>query len=165
MLALALCLVIIATVLESGGNGKQTGQLVKELRAAAQRAKSEFDCRPTSAKRHGLSQRWTSTDDDYLPDGTQPLRTDLQSRSRTHADLCGSRSRAGVDSRSSMDGDSSWRRQRRSSGSEAGCGTGRQRASVTSYDDFNDDDDVRDGLRRGAKTDLDRSLHTVSPRE
>jgi len=153
--------VIIATVLESGGDGKQTGQLVKELRAAAQKAKSEFDCRPTSAKRYGHSQRWTSTDDDYLPDGTQPPRTDLQSRSRTHADLGGSRSR--VDSRSSMDGYSSSRIQRRSSGSEAGCVTGRQRASLASYDDLNDGD-VRDGLR-GAKTDLDRSLRTVSPRE
>jgi len=138
---------------------------VKELGAAATRKlSSESGRRPTSATRH--SQRWYSTDDDYLPDRPN-TRSDLQSRSRTHADL-GSRSRvrADPDSRSSVDSHAdgySLSTQRRC---ETEAVYRRQRSSVggCDNDDDVDDVDVRNGLRR-AKTDLDRSLSTRSPRE
>ena len=157
-----------AGVTESGGDKAQKAQLVKELRAATQKAKSELgNSRPTSAAKQrqtaSNSQRWTSTDDDYLPDRPQ-ARPDLQSRSRTRAaDLGGSGSRPRTDP-DSMDSNAdrySSSRQRRLSGSEDGYG--RTHSSRDSRDD-DDDDDVRNGLRR-AKTDLARSFHTGSPRE
>jgi len=77
-------------VLETGGDDRQIAKLTKDIRAAAQKAKSDVDFRPTSAR--NSSRRWPSTDDDYMPDGPQ-------SRSAAHDDL-ESRSRPRRDSRS-----------------------------------------------------------------
>jgi len=140
---------------ESGGDEREIAKLVKELRTATQKAKSDFEVRPTTGRR-STSQRWSSTDDDYLPDRPH-IRSDLQSRSRTHANLT-SRSQQ-LDSRSSVDGYSLSRRQRFAT--EAGYG--RQGSSLGSCEDDVFDDEI--GLRR-EKTDLDRSFHTAgSPRE
>jgi len=126
------------TVTEIGGDDKQIARLTKELRTAAQKAKSESNSRSASTRRH--SQRWTSTDEDYLPDKPKAwsvVPNDLRTRSRTNADL-GSRSQA--------DGDSLSRQRRRS--------------------DLhgNDDDVTGDSLRR-TKTDVNRPVRTGSPRE
>ena len=123
-----LLLSLRAGVTESGGAEAQKAQLVKELRAATQKAKSELgNSRPTSAAKRrqaaSNSQRWTSTDDDYLPDRPQ-ARPDLHS----------------------MDSDAdkySSSRQRRLSGSEDGYG--RTHSSRDSGDDDDDDDDDDDG--------------------
>jgi len=142
---------------ESGGDEREIAKLVKELRTATQKAKSDFEVRPTTGRR-STSQRWSSTDDDYLPDRPH-TRYDLQSRSRTDADLA-SRSQD-LDSRSSVDGYSLSRRQRFAT--EAGYG--RRGSSLGSCEDNDDVFDDEIGLRR-AKTDLDRSFHTAgSPRE
>ena len=135
-------------VLETGGDDKQITKLTKELRSAAQKAKSELDFRPTSEK-HYNSQRWSSTDEDYMPDRPR-------SRSAVHDDL-DPRSRARRDSRSWADNHSveySQSRQQHQSRPEEGYGV--RRSCAISYGG--------DDLPR-TKTDLNRSYHRSSSRK
>jgi len=117
-------------VLESGGDEKQITKTTKELRAAVQKARTEFDTRQTSARRN--SQRWASTDDDYRPDRPRP-----RSGSAVHDDL-GSRSRSrtydDLDSRSWAEKHDGYRQPR-----------GGQRRRSSNYDD--DVGYAGDGLR------------------
>ena len=143
-------------VVETGGDDKQAARLTKELRAAAQKAKTEFDSHRMARKTS--HQRWSSTDEDYMPE-------ERQSRSAVHDDL-DSRSCTSRDSRSLTDGRGeeypSSRQQRVRN--EDGY---RLRRYSRVYDDDNDDDDdddddgyVGNGMR---KTNQNRSSHTSSP--
>jgi len=133
-------------VTETGGDEKEVTRLTKEIRSAVQKAKSDVHLHPTSKR---YSQRWSSTDEDYMPDRPQSrsaVRSDLEPRSQSHLD---SRSRS--DNR----GNSLSRQQR--ARTEDGYVSQR---STPNYDDG--DSYVRNGLQR-TKTNWNRSFRTNSP--
>jgi len=146
-------------VVETGGDDKQATKLTKELRVAAQKAKTEFDSHRTA--RQTSHQRWSSTDEDYMPDERSAVHDDLDSRSRTRRD-----SRSLTDSRGEEYPSSRQQRARNEDG-------GRLRRYSRVYDDDSDDDDddddddggdVGNGVRK-TKTNQNRSSHTSSPRK
>lgn len=143
-------------MVETGGDEKQAAKLTKELRAAAQKAKTEFDTHRTARQ---TSQRWSSTDEDYMPERRQ-------SRSSVHDDL-DSGSRTSRDSRSWTDsrGDEYPSSRQQWARNEDGY---RLRRYSRVYDDDDGDGDgggdghVGNSVRR-TKANQNRSSHTSSP--